>query len=163
MKYRVYLETSFISYLTARPARTIVGAAHQQITQDWWEKERQHYDLLISELVIRECSAGDPVAAKKRIDALRNIPLLDINDDVSSIAKGLVNEGYIPIHVFEDAMHIAIAAVYRVDFLLTWNFKHIANPMLQERIAKYLESRNYMIPFICSPQELLGVDDGSID
>ena len=124
MKRKVYLETSFISYLTARPARTIVAAAHQQITQDWWERERQNYDLLISELVIRECSSGDPVAAQKRIDSLRNIPLLDINDDVRSIAKGLVTEGYVPVHVFEDALHIAIAAVHGVDFVLTWNFKH---------------------------------------
>lgn len=163
MKRKVYIETSFISYLTARPARTIVAAAHQQLTQEWWEKERDNYDLRISELVIRECAAGDASAAQSRLNTLCNIPLLDIDDHVRAIATGLVTEGCIPAHVFEDAMHIAIAAVHGVDFILTWNFKHIANPMLQERIAHYLESRNYLIPFICSPQELLGEDDGSID
>lgn len=162
-KRRVYIETSFISYLTARPARTIVAAAHQQITQDWWQRERGRYDLVISELVLRECAAGDIHAAQKRLDALHGIPLLDINDDVRTIAMGLVTEGYVPAHVFEDAMHIAIAAVHGVDFVLTWNFKHIANPMLQEQIARFLDSRHYPMPFICSPQELLGDDDGSID
>ncbi|MBI5438633.1 MAG: type II toxin-antitoxin system VapC family toxin [Nitrosomonadales bacterium] len=163
MKRKVYIETSLISYLTARPARTIIGAAQQQITQDWWEKERGNYDLLISELVIRECAAGDPEAARRRLDAIHNLPLLDIDDHVRTIATDLVVEGCVPQNVAEDAMHIAIAAVHGVDFILTWNFKHIANPMLQERIAQFLETRNYLIPFICSPQELLGEDDGTID
>lgn len=163
MKRRVYLETSVVSYLTARPVRTIVGAAHQQITQDWWERERDNYDLLISELVVRECAAGDVEAAQRRLDVLRGIPLLDIDPTVRSIATGLVTEGCVPSHVAEDALHIAIAAVHGVDFILTWNFKHIANPMLQERIARFLERYDTLIPFICSPQELLGEDDGSID
>lgn len=163
MKRKVYIETSLISYLTARPARTIIGAAQQQITQDWWEKERGNYNLLISELVIRECAAGDPEAARRRLDALHNLPLLDIDDHVRAIATDLVVEGCVPQNVAEDAMHIAIAAVHGVDFILTWNFKHIANPMLQERIARFLETRNYLIPFICSPQELLGEYDGTID
>ena len=163
MKRKIYIETSVISYLTARPARTIIGAAHQQITQDWWERARGNYDLLISELVVRECSAGDPAAVQRRLEALLGIPLLDIDPQVRSIATGLVAEGCVPPNVFEDALHIAIAAVHNVDFILTWNFKHIANPNLQERIARYLEQRGAVIPFICSPQELLGEDDGSID
>ncbi|MBK6998562.1 MAG: type II toxin-antitoxin system VapC family toxin [Rhodoferax sp.] len=163
MKRKVYIETSVVSYLTARPARTIIGVANQQITQDWWERARDGFDLLISELVVRECSAGDPDAAQKRLAALQGIPLLDINSQVRSIAIGLVTEGCVPPNVFEDALHIAIAAVYEIDFILTWNFKHIANPMLQERIARYLERRGVWMPFICSPQELLGEDDGSID
>lgn len=141
MKRKVYIETSVVSYLTARPARTIIGVANQQITQDWWERARDGFDLLISELVVRECSAGDPDAAQKRLAALQGIPLLDINSQVRSIAIGLVTEGCVPPNVFEDALHIAIAAVYEIDFILTWNFKHIANPMLQERIARYLERR----------------------
>ena len=163
MKRKIYIETSVISYLTARPARTIIGAAHQQITQDWWERARGNYDLLISELVVRECSAGDPEAVQRRLEALFGIPLLDIDPQVRNIATGLVAEGCVPPNVFEDALHIAIAAVHNVDFILTWNFKHIANPNLQERIARYLAQRGAVIPFICSPQELLGEDDGSID
>lgn len=163
MKRKVYIETSVISYLTARPARTIIGAAHQQITQDWWERARGGYDLLISELVVRECSAGDPEAAEKRLNTLQGIALLEINPQVRSIATGLVTEGCVPPNVFEDALHIAIAAVHGVDFILTWNFKHIANPVLQQRIAGYLEHCGTLMPFICSPQELLGEDDGSID
>ncbi len=163
MKRKVYLETTVISYLTARPARTIIGAAHQQMTQDWWDYSRSNYDLLISELVVRECSAGDPDAAQKRLDVLAGIPLLDIDPQIRSIATGLVAQSCVPPNVFEDALHIAIAAAHSVDFILTWNFKHIANPILQQRIARYLESCDLVIPFICSPHELLGEDDGSID
>jgi len=163
MKRRIYIETSVISYLTARPSRTILGAAHQQITQEWWSQESGHYDLLISELVIRECAAGDPEAAGRRLAAVQNIPMLDINDQVRTIARGLVAEKYIPPHVAEDAMHIAIAAVHGVDYVITWNFRHIANPVLQERIAIFLEAHGYLIPFICSPQELLGENDDAID
>lgn len=163
MKRKVYVETSVISYLTARPSRTILGAAYQQITQDWWQQDRNNYELLISELVIQECSAGDPKAADRRLAALYGIPLLDIDDHVRGIARGMVEDKCVPPHVVEDAMHIAVAAVHRVDFIVTWNFKHIANPILQERISRFLEARDYLIPFICSPQELLGENDDSID
>ncbi len=112
---------------------------------------------------MRECTAGDPDVAKRRVEALRGIPLLDIDQLVRSVASGLVGEGCVPVQVAEDALHIAIAAVHGVDFILTWNFKHIANPLLQERIARFLGDRDILIPFICSPQELLGEDDGSID
>lgn len=66
MKRKVYLETSVISYLTARPSKTIIGAAHQQITLAWWDF-REQYDLFVSESVLRECGAGDADAAKKRL------------------------------------------------------------------------------------------------
>ena len=89
MKRRVYIEPSVISYLTARPSRTILGAAHRQITQEWWSRESGHYDLLISELVIRECAAGDPEAAGRRLTAIQGIPMLDINDRVRTIGRGL--------------------------------------------------------------------------
>lgn len=158
----VYLETSFISYLTSRPSRTIVGAAHQQITQDWWMNRRMAYDLRISELVVRECAAGNPEAAQRRLDAIAGIPRLEIDERVEQIALGLTSRGLVPPQVAEDALHIAIAATHGVDYLLTWNFKHIANPALQYRIAGYLAELNLALPFICSPEALLGEDDGNL-
>ena len=158
----VYLETSFISYLTARPSRTIIGAAHQEITREWWSRKRATFELRISELVVRECAAGDPEAAQRRLDAITGIGRLEINEQVEQIAFGLVQRGLIPPQVAEDALHIAIAAAHGADFILTWNFKHIANPMMQRRIAGFLNEINLPLPFICTPEELLGEDDGTI-
>ncbi|MDD5035235.1 MAG: type II toxin-antitoxin system VapC family toxin [Methylococcaceae bacterium] len=158
----VYLETSFVSYLTARPSRTIVGAAHQQITRDWWSNKRSAFELRISELVVRECAAGNPDAAQRRLAAIDGIARLEINEQVERIALGLVRRHLVPPQVAEDALHIAIAAAHGMDFILTWNFKHIANPTLQYRIAGYLDEINLALPFICTPEELLGEDNGTI-
>ena len=162
MKFSVYLETSFVSYLVARPSRTILGAAHQEVTREWWENHRDRYDLKISELVVRECSAGDAEAAAKRVEIIREIPRLAINTHVENIAKGLLRTQLVPPQAAEDALHIAIAAAHSIDFVLTWNFKHIANPSMQRAIARYLNDLGLAFPFICSPEEMLGEDDGSI-
>ena len=127
MKRKVYMETSVISYLTARPSKTILGAAHQQITLAWWET-RSRYDLVVSESVLRECAAGDPDAAKKRLTVLNNVPLILITEQALDIANSLIAKGIIPAKAAEDALHIAIATVNGVDYLLTWNCRHIANP-----------------------------------
>jgi predicted nucleic acid-binding protein len=159
----VYLETSFVSYLTARQSRTIIGAAHQQITRDWWEQSRFNYQLRVSELVLLECSKGDAVAAQRRLDAIQGIPRLEIGDTVRTVAHDLVSRGFVPAKVAEDALHIAIAAAHGIDFILTWNFKHIANPILQERIAECLAQWNLVIPFICTPEELSGEDNETLE
>lgn len=158
MKRRIYLETSVISYLTARPSKTIIGAAHQQITTAWWEK-RDNYELFISESVLMECSAGDPEAASKRLQIVKNIPLLLINEDALQIAQALLERKIIPVKAAEDGLHIAIATIHRVDYLLTWNCKHIANPEIQRSIAGYLDEIGLYLPFICTPEELLGEDN----
>lgn len=127
MKRKIYVETSVISYLTARPSKTIIGAAHQQLTLAWWEKSAQ-YDLMVSEVVIRECGAGDSESAKKRLDVVRNLPLLLITDQAIKIAEALINEKIVPLKAIEDALHIAIATAHGMDYLVTWNCRHIANP-----------------------------------
>jgi len=151
----VYIETSVISYLMARPSKTIIGAAHQQITLEWWENSN-HYELLVSESVLRECGVGDPIAAKKRLDVLTDIPLLLITEQALDIAEALVAQGIVPVKASEDAVHIAVATVYGVDYLLTWNCRHIANPEIQRNIAEYFEYIGLSLPFICTPEELLG-------
>ncbi|MBK1640956.1 hypothetical protein CKO12_03500 [Chromatium okenii] len=158
VKHSVYIETSVVSYLTARPSTTILGAAHQQITCAWWERQAE-YDLFISELVLRECEAGDPDAAKKRLTSVANLPLLLITEDALQIAEALMEQQIIPVKAAEDALHIALATVYNIDYLLTWNCRHIANPKIQRNIANYLESIGLFLPFICTPEELLGEAD----
>ncbi|NEX15295.1 MAG: hypothetical protein C1943_01335 [Halochromatium sp.] len=158
MKSSVYIETSVISYLTARPSRNLIAMARQQVTQAWWEI-RSNHDLCVSEVVSRECASGDPDAAARRMAAIENMPLLRVTTDAVAIAKALVLREIIPQKAAEDALHIAIATVHAVDFLLTWNCKHIANPEIQRQIALYLEEMGLFLPFICTPDELLGAND----
>jgi len=158
MANSVYIETSIISYLTSRVSRNLIGAARQQLTQAWWDT-RINYDLFISEVVYRECAAGDANAAKKRLDAIEGLALLRVTREAIEISKALVGRGIIPAKAAEDALHISIATVHAMDFLLTWNCKHIANPEIQKCIALYLEEQGLFLPFICTPDELLGVDD----
>ncbi len=155
MKRKVYVETSVISYLTARPSKTIIGAAHQQITLAWWEL-RSDYELLVSQLVWQECAAGDPVAAQKRLAALDGISVLAVTQDMIRLAKSLIEQAIIPSKAIEDALHIAVSTLHHVDFLMTWNCRHIANPVIQEKIAVYLETSGLFLPIICTPEELLG-------
>ena len=117
MKPKVYIETSVISYLTARPSRDLVTAAHQQLTTDWWEDRRAHFDLYISQLVVRESSAGDEDAAKGRLDVIEQIPLLELNEEALALARSLVEDGPLPAKASEDALHIAVATVHGMDFL----------------------------------------------
>lgn len=158
MKRKIYLETSVISYLTARPSKTIIGAAHQQITLAWWEARNQ-YDLFVSESVLRECGAGDPSAAQKRLAMVSDVPLLTMTEQAIDIAQALIDRKIVPIKAAEDALHIAIATINSVDYLLTWNCKHIANPEIQRNIAAYLDTVGLFLPFICTPEELLGEND----
>jgi len=158
MKRKIYVETSVISYLTARPSKTIIGAAHQQITLAWWE-QRSDYELLVSQSVWQECAAGDPAAAQKRLAALDGISVLATTPDMIGLAASLIEQDIIPAKAIEDALHIAVAILHRVDFLLTWNCRHIANPMVQEKIAVYLEQHGLFLPIICTPEELLGGND----
>lgn len=158
MKRKIYVETSVISYLTARPSKTIIGAAHQQITLAWWEL-RSDYELLVSQSVWQECAAGDPAAAQKRLAALEGIPVLAVTQDMIRLAQALIEQTIIPARAIEDALHIAVSTLHHVDFLLTWNCRHIANPVMQEKIAVYLAELGLFLPIICTPEELLGGND----
>jgi uncharacterized protein YcgL (UPF0745 family) len=159
LRRKIYVETSVISYLTARPSKNVIEAGHQQSTYIFWDR-RSEFDLVVSELVVTECGAGDASAANKRLDALSAIPLLDITARSVELAKGLVAAGIVPARASEDALHISIATVHFVDYLLTWNCRHIANPEIQARIAEHFQQQGLFLPFICTPDELLGDENG---
>ena len=135
MKSSLYLETTIPSYLTSRPSRDLIIAGHQEITREWWEKRRDTFQLYISQLVVDEVSAGDPVAARERLKALQDLPLLDITPEVTELATGILASGKIPRKAATDAAHIAIAAVHGMDFLVTWNCVHIANAAITKALA----------------------------
>ena len=156
MKQKVYIETSVISYLTARPSRDLITAAHQQLTLDWWEDRRADFDLYVSQLVMREASAGDEEAAKRRLTVIEEIPLLELNEEAVALARSLIEEGPLPEKASEDALHIAVATVHGMDFLLTWNCKHIANAQMRNLITEVCRWQGYEPPITCTPEELLG-------
>jgi len=156
MKAKIYVETTIVSYLTAKPSRDLVIAAHQQITQEWWEARRPTFALFISELVIREAGAGDEDAAQKRLEALKEIDLLELNEEALYLARELANRGPIPERAKEDALHIALATVHGMDYLLTWNCRHIANAEMRKGVASVCNFLAYDTPVISTPEELMG-------
>ena len=155
MNKTVYIETSIPSYLTARPSRDIRVAAWQQITTQWWDEARADYDLFTSELVMVEASAGNPEAARRRLEALQGIAELPIDQEVQALADRLVSQGGVPAGAEADALHIAVAAVHRMDYLLTWNFRHIDNAATKPIVRSICTDAGYSCPEICAPMELL--------
>jgi predicted nucleic acid-binding protein len=155
MKPKIYLETTIISYLTARPSRDLILAAHQELTNEWWENRRKHFDLFVSQLVIQEAKSGDKNAAQKRVGILETIPLLELNENAVSLARVLIEKA-IPKKAVEDALHIALAAIHGMDYLLTWNCKHIANAEREHAIIEICHRNNFVPPIICTPEELMG-------
>ena len=153
MKPRVYIETSIISYLTARPTRDLIRQGHQQITQEWWDG-RTRYELFASPVVVQEASAGDPGAAARRLEALWGITLLERSAEATHLAQELVARGGLPSKAAVDALHVAIAVASGMDYLLTWNCTHIANATMRGRIEAICRLLGFEPPIICTPEEL---------
>lgn len=155
MKQRVYIETSVVSYVTGRPTRDMVIAAHQEITRQWWETRAPLFDLVVSELVREEAARGDDEASAKRMAAIDPIPVLQVNEAAVTLAEQLVSAGPIPQKSAADALHVAIAAVNGADYLLTWNCTHLANAAHRHGIEMLVEGSGYACPVICTPEELM--------
>lgn len=151
----VYLETTIPSYLAARDRGEVRILAKQQITREWWDLRRNDFDLFISEFVVVECQAGDVEAAARRLELLAEISLLEVSVAADQIARILVNELSLPEKAAADAAHIAVCVVNGIDFLLTWNFTHIANAAFRPKIEQVCNSFGYDCPIICSPEELM--------
>lgn len=160
-KPTVYVETSVISYLTGRTSSDLIAAAHQKATQDWWAERSSDFDLWVSEFVVGEAQAGHPDAASKRLAALSGIPLLALSPKVETLASALLTSGAVPAKARLDALHIATASVHGMGYLLTWNFKHIANAEKWASIEAVCSSMAVPMPRICSPLELMQPDSGA--
>ena len=159
MGKRVYIETSVISYLVARPSQNIMAAAWQQATQQWWDNRRSQFELFTSELVLAEAGQGDPDAARKRSEKLKGIPDLEVTDRAVVLAKKLVEAGALPREAMDDAVHLAVSAVHGVDYLLTWNCRHLDNAEMKPLMRSVCAIAGYRCPEICTPQELMGEQD----
>lgn len=157
MARTVYLETSIISYLVARPSRDLVTAARQQLTREWWGQRRALFDVYVSEAVIAEARAGDSDAAARRLAILADVPLLEITPEVTRLAGLLAKALQLPRQAAADAVHVATAACHGMEFLLTWNSTHIANAELRPTIEEVSRNGGYTPPILCTPDELMGV------
>jgi len=152
---RVYVETTVVSYLTGWPSRDVVIAGHQQVTREWWNARRLHYELCVSQLVLSEASAGDSQAAQERLAVLRPMTVLETTNTALELAKALIEGGALPTKAAGDALHIAVAAVHAVPYLLTWNCRHLANAMMRPMIESVCAAKGSKAPIICTPEELL--------
>ena len=158
MKKRVYIETSVVSYLTARPSRDLLIAAHQEATRAFWPKMTKDFDAFVSGLVYEEAARGDCDQARIRLDAIKPFHMLDATDDGRILAEKIIEGRGIPEEYPEDALHIAIAAVNSMDVLVTWNFTHLNNPFTRMMVRQIVGNAGYVCPEICSPEELLEVN-----
>ena len=151
----VYIETSIPSYLTARATNDIKATAWQEITKQWWLEEREKYDLFISELVIAEASRGNIEASRRRLNALDGLVELSIEPLAGELANPLIINGGMPKSSEADAIHVALCAIHRMDYLLTWNCRHINNAITKPLIRKICEENGFICPEICTPLELI--------
>jgi len=151
----LYIETSIISYLRQRPSTQVVMAARQLLTHQWWGEERGNYELVTSQYVLDEASAGDPVLAAERLQLPEGIPLLPLDPQLGVIANEIVSRAILPPQASIDALHIAAVAHHRIQYLLTWNCKHIANAKILPRIHEVLTDLGIPIPIICTPEEMV--------
>ena len=155
MPPRLYLETTIPSYLVARRSPLARIAADQQTTQDWWDFRRQEYGLFVSEAVLDEAGDGDSDFAARRLAILAGLPRLQVTPEADALVERLLRSDIIPAKAATDAVHLALSAAHRMDYLLTWNCKHIHNLKLERRIEAACESFGFTCPIICTPAELM--------
>jgi hypothetical protein len=152
---RLYLETTIPSYLVARRSQDLRLAADQETTREWWEQRRHHFDLFVSDLVLREARRGDAQFAAARLEKLRDIAILSAAPAAEQLAERLLRDGIIPAIAADDATHLGYAAAHNMDFLLTWNCRHINNRTLERRIERACLACGLTCPVICAPTELM--------
>lgn len=157
MKPSIHLETSIIGYLTSRVSDMLLTAANQQLTRRWWANHRGHFEVFVSRFVIDECAAGNDEAAAERLATISGLPLLDVTDDVIDLAGALLARVPLPEKAQIDAFHVAVATVNGIEYLLTWNCRHIANASLRPRIESVCRDLGYDPPSICTPQEIMEI------
>lgn len=158
MKPTVYLETTIISYLTGRISRDLVVAAQQQVTRDWWELRRDAFALRVSDIVLDEAGEGDRDASRRRLEAVAGIESLEANAQAEALTLALLKGRALPAEAGADAAHVAIAAVHNIQYLLTWNCRHIHNAEMLPVVQLVCQASGWRCPIICTPQELMGVE-----
>ena len=155
-KPTLYMETTIPSYLLAEPSRDVISLARQDITRTWWKRDQARYAIFVSEVVIKEVGKGDRREAEKRRKFLEQFPILEAAPEIRRLIDVYLEENVVPAGSGEDAAHLAFASIYQVDFLCTWNFKHLANVFALRRLRQVNEKRGLFVPQVCTPEQLLG-------
>lgn len=155
MAESVYIETSIAGHLTARPSNNLILAANIEATRVWWETRRDQFTVYISQVVLDEAGRGDAEMAGKRLQLLGNFPLLEVDEQAQFLATEFLSKSNLPPKAADDALHIATATVYGLDYLLTWNCKHMANAAIQRKLSQISSNAGYDLPIICTPYELM--------
>jgi predicted nucleic acid-binding protein len=156
MSETVYIETSMVGYLTVRPSNNLILMANLEVTRKWWETRRSQFTLYISQVVLDEAAQGDSEMAIKRLEILQSLPVLELNEAVQDLGAQFLTRSNLPPKASDDAIHIAAATVHGLDYLLTWNCRHIANAQIQRKLAEICLDFGYKLPIICTPYELMG-------
>jgi predicted nucleic acid-binding protein len=154
-----YIETTIPSYYVARPSMNVIQASRQASTRAWWDGGRSNFDLFTSQEVIQEARLGDAHMATQRLDFLSHIPKLELTEDVGKLAQKLIQFALVPEKAASDAVHIAVASVHGLNYIVTWNFKHIANPYTRDRLCAVVAEAGFRLPVMCSPDELIQYDE----
>lgn len=152
---RIYFETSFFGYLTSRPSRDLLKAARQQVSLDLWDLRRHAFTPLISGLVLQEATRGDPQAAELRLMACSQADILEITPAAQQLGQRLIDVGAVPATEPEDALHLALATLAKVDYIVTWNFAHMVGPSAKAKLSRHIEHLGYTPPYLATPEELL--------
>ena len=161
MPHSIFIETTIPSYYVSRPSRNLLQFARQELTREWWDARRHEFDLFTSQLVLDEASEGEPAKAAERLQLVSELELLDITEEVEALAAELVRSGIVPSIAARDAFHLAAAGVHRMDFLLTWNCKHIANPFIADRLQSCFSGAGVHLSTICTPEQFITDDDNN--
>jgi hypothetical protein len=152
----VYIETSVVSYLVARPPERTVAHQWHVWTKDWWRLRRPYFECVISAEVLREAAAGDAKASRQRLEVLNALTVLRRTQALDELAEEFLSAGALPVKAKADATHLAVASVHRVDYLLTWNMKHLANVEILRRLRPVAEQHGHRLPVVCTPLQLMG-------
>jgi predicted nucleic acid-binding protein len=157
VKPTVYIETSVISYWTARPSRDLLVAAHQQVTHEWWEHALPQCDPFISPVVLEEIAHGDPDAAQRRQQSIAGFPVLEVVPEVHALAAAYFAAIPLPDKAQADAYHLALAAWHGLDYLVSWNCTHIVSGRVRMIIEEVNAEFGIRTPIICTPEELMEI------
>lgn len=150
---RVYVETSFASFcVTARDDAASIY--RRQVSEDWWDSQRSKHVLFVSEEVLEELSHPEFARHDAALQMLSEVPVLPTTEEVRGLARILVRDKVMPQPIAGDAIHVAVATVYGMDYMLTWNVRHLANVNKAEHLTVICRRVGYVPPRILTPDLL---------
>ena len=155
MKPTLYLETTIPSFVIGDISPVLATAAHQAATRFWWAEKRDGYRIFVSPAVIGEIERGNKELSQQRLFLLKEFPLLEVKESVIQLAAKLHKYVALPASAETDVLHLALACHYKMDYLLTWNLKHIANGHVIRSLSRFHDEHGIAVPTICTPEELL--------